>query len=104
MTSDAQRPLAIGQAQLIQRVEDPGRALGPLDMLERVARDAARDAGPGDPLLSSIDTLGIVDVAGWSPHNAPRLLSERLGIEARSELATGVGGETPLSLKVRLLN
>jgi len=95
---NAKYPILIGQAQAIQREEDPRKALGPLDMLEKIAREAAEDAGSGDALLSAIDTVGIVDVAGWNPRNGPRLLAERLGIEASCELQTRVGGEMALTL------
>jgi acetyl-CoA C-acetyltransferase len=95
---DPNTPVLIGLAQLIQRADDPAPKLDPLGMLERVARDAATECGAGDRALAALDTIGIVDVAGWSPHNAPRLLADRLGVRVEHEIVTLLGGEGPLSL------
>jgi acetyl-CoA C-acetyltransferase len=97
---DDRRPVLMGAAQLVQRDAEPAGALDPLAMLERVAREACRDAGAGDAALRSLDAIAIVDVAGWRPQNAPRLLAERLGARPRRELVGAIGGEIP----VRILN
>jgi len=95
---DSNTPVLIGVAQLLQRAGDEGPALGPLDMLERVTRDAAEECGAGERALAAIDSIGIGGVVGWSPQNAPRLLAERLGIEVQTEIVTHLGGEAPLTL------
>jgi acetyl-CoA C-acetyltransferase len=97
---DDRRPVLVGAAQLVQRDAEPAAALEPLAMLERVARDACRDAGAGDALLRALDAVAVVEVAGWRARNAPRLLAERLAARPRRELTSGVGGEIP----VRMLN
>jgi len=94
----ARTPVLIGAAQLIQHAKDPARALGPLEMMERIARDAAADSGAGEGLLQSLDTVGIVDVAAWSPKNAARLVAQRLGARPSTEIVTRVGGEMALRL------
>jgi acetyl-CoA C-acetyltransferase len=97
---DDRRPVLVGVAQLLQRDTAPAQALSPLAMLERTARDAARDAGVGDAALRAIDTLALVDVVGWRPRNGPRLLAERLGAVPRREAVSAIGGEMP----VRMVN
>jgi acetyl-CoA C-acetyltransferase len=95
---DAKTPVLIGLAQLIQRVDDPSEAMNPLDMIERIAREAAVDSGAGNAALDAIDTLAIVGAVGWNPPNPARMVGERLGIEAATEICSKVGGETPLVL------
>lgn len=88
----------VGVAQRTVREEDPLAAPTPLDLLEDVCREAARDAGPGAGLLDAVDTVALVESLGWHTRNAPRLLCERLGIRARRELTSVLGGESPLAL------
>jgi acetyl-CoA C-acetyltransferase len=95
---DERSPVLVGVAQLTQRDPDPQEASGPLDMLVQVAREAADDAGAGDPALSAIDTVGLVQVAGWQPQNGPRLLAEALEAKPAREIETATGGEMPLTL------
>jgi acetyl-CoA C-acetyltransferase len=92
----------VGAAQLVQRDVAPAEAPSPLDMLERVAREAAADAAAGERCLRQLDCIGVVDVVAWRPGNAPRLLAERLGAAPRRELVTAVGGEMPLVLVNRV--
>jgi acetyl-CoA C-acetyltransferase len=97
-TGEAANPVLVGVAQRTVRIEDPRAAPTPLDLLEGVCREAARDSGAGERLLGEVDTIGFVDSIGWSPHNGPRLLGERLGVRPRRELVTAIGGEGPLAL------
>jgi acetyl-CoA C-acetyltransferase len=96
--SDPNTPVVIGIAQLISRDSDPETAPSPLDLMERIVRECAADAGPAEAVLDAVDTIGIVDVAAWNPQNPARLLAERLGIQAEHELASRVGGELSLVL------
>jgi acetyl-CoA C-acetyltransferase len=91
-------PVLIGVTQWIQRDVAPAEAPEPLEMLERMARTAAADARAGERLLAAADTVGIVQVAGWAPANAPRLLAGRIGAHPACELVTGAGGEVSLRL------
>jgi acetyl-CoA C-acetyltransferase len=96
--SQARAPVLVGVAQLIERDAEPAEALEPLAMLERVARDAARDAESGERLLRELDTIALVAPIGWHTANAPRLVAERLGAKPRQELTAAIGGETPVML------
>jgi acetyl-CoA C-acetyltransferase len=96
--NDATRPVLVGAAQLIQRDVEPQQALEPLAMLERIAREAADDAGAGARVLGELDSVGIVDVVGWRPPNAPGMLAELLGARPAREYVTAIGGEMPLTL------
>ena len=92
-----QIPVLAGVAQLLDRESDPATAMSPLDMLERVARGACEDAGPGIKLFSKIDTIGIVSTDDWKPRNAAALLAERIGANPSCTLRTLMyGGDTPL--------
>src|SRR5512137_1438643 len=92
-----QIPVLAGVAQLSDRESDPATAMSPLDMLERVARSACEDAGPGIKLFSKIDTIGIVSTDDWKPRNAAALLAERIGAMPSCTLRTLMyGGDTPL--------
>lgn len=100
--SDDRAPVLVGVAQLTQRDVAPEEALEPLDALERVARDAADDAGVPERALSELDTVALVSPLGWHPSNGPRLVAERLGAHPRHEWVGAVGGESPLMLLNRL--
>jgi acetyl-CoA C-acetyltransferase len=98
-------PVLVGVAQRTVRPGDPPvgalaveGASDPLALLESVARAALEDSGAPSAALAALDAIGLVSGLGWSPRNGPRLLAERLGAHPRSELATGVGGESPLLL------
>jgi acetyl-CoA C-acetyltransferase len=92
-----QIPVLAGVAQLLDRESDPGTAMSPLDMLERVTRGACEDAGLGVGLFSKIDTIGIVSSDDWKPHNAAALLAQRIGAKPSCMLRTVMhGGDTPL--------
>jgi acetyl-CoA C-acetyltransferase len=97
---DDRRPVVIGVSQLVLRDVDLAQVQEPAAILDRVARDAARDAGAGDAALEALDTVAVVDGVGWRPRNAPRLLAERIGARPSRELLSAIGGEMP----VRVLN
>ncbi len=91
-------PVLVGASQLTLRDARPPEAPEPLVMMERVAREAAADAGLGERALAEIDTLAVVQVAGWRARNGPRLLAEKLGAHPAREIVTAVGGEMPITL------
>ena len=91
-------PVIVGAAQLIQRNAELSEALDPLALLHRVAKLAAEDAGGGDALLRSLDTICLVDAVGWHPDNAPALLSDSIGAHAKTLITAPIGGETGLAL------
>ena len=98
MSTQADLPVLIGLAQLTERAAEPAAAASPLDMLERIAREAAADSGAGEAAIARLDTVAVVGAIGWRPQNAPRLLAERLGVRADTELTSNVGGEMALTL------
>ncbi len=91
-------PVLVGAAQLLDRETDPTRTASPLQMLKRVAREAAAQAGPVDAILRAIDAIALVEVLAWHPQNGPRLLADALGSESlRTEIDCWTGGETPVA-------
>jgi acetyl-CoA C-acetyltransferase len=98
---ESNRPILIGAAQLSERELTPENAPTPLEMLERIAREAAESAGGDARLLASIDTIGLTSIMGWSPTNGPRLLAEQIGARPSVEWVSPNGGETPVALLSR---
>jgi acetyl-CoA C-acetyltransferase len=92
----------VGAAELTLREEDPVKAPDPVTVLERIARQAAADAGVGRSVWSELDTLAVVDSIGWHPKNPPRFLAERLDATPGEELLSRMGGESPLVLVNRV--
>ena len=88
MPGDDRTPVLVGVAQLSERSASLERACEPIALLERVARDAVEDAGAGDRLLHSLDSVGIVNVLGWRATNPAAFLAERLGIRPARTLLT----------------
>jgi acetyl-CoA C-acetyltransferase len=97
-TENTQAPMVVGAAQLVQRGVELAESLDPLAMLCQVARGAARDAGAGEALLESLDTICLVDAVGWHPDNAPALLADALGARPKTLVSAPIGGESGLSL------
>ncbi len=86
----------IGVAQRTVRPDD-GPSPEPLDLWEDVTRRAATDTGARDVsgVLAAADSLQIVYCMSW-PYDAPvDRLAQRLGIEPRHRLYSGIGGTTP---------
>jgi acetyl-CoA C-acetyltransferase len=96
--AEEQLPVLVGAAQLVQRDVDLGEALGPLEMLERVSRDAAEDAGVAASALERLDTIAVIDAVAWRTTNAPRLVADALHAKPSRELTSGVGGEVPVAV------
>jgi acetyl-CoA C-acetyltransferase len=98
MGSDDTRPVLVGGGQCVQRDVDLDAAQGPLELMTAAARQAADEAGVGSRIFEVLDAIGLVDTFGWRPNNAPRLLADALGARPSLEIATAVGGESPLVL------
>ena len=89
-------PILVGSGQLtLRETEDLKGSLGPADVMEKVARLAAEDAGPSQKILESIDSLCVVLTLSADYPDLPGLLSERLGIHPKHKENSVVGGETP---------
>lgn len=91
--SDERTPILVGTAQLVERDVDPAEATEPLAMLEQMARGAAADAGAGDSLLQRLDTVAILNVAGWQARNGAQLVAERVGAPATKFYTSEMGGQ-----------
>ena len=75
-------PVLIGAGQLTNHPRALRDAIEPIEMMERVARDAAKDAGsPG--LLEKLDSVQVVNILSWSYTDAPGMLAARVGASPR---------------------
>ena len=99
-------PVLVGSGQITQREPDPAKALGPLDLTAEACRNAANDAGPGQKLLESLDTMALLrsfSDSSWrfaSPFGGskhpPKSLAARLGADQIArKLYTHPGGNMP---------
>jgi acetyl-CoA C-acetyltransferase len=96
LTIDPRTPCLIGVAQLTHRPEH-GDAPEPLDLWDRVCRAAATDTG-ATRVLERLDSLQVVYCQTWQYDDAPGRLAERLSIDPRHSLYSGIGGTTPQQL------
>lgn len=90
-------PVLIGAGQLTNRLKSLDEAIEPVEMMARVARAAAEDAGNAG-LVSSADSVQVVNMLSWTYTDAPGLLAQRLGATPAHKLYSAVGGETPQRL------
>ena len=88
----------IGAAQLSERDVTVETAMSPIDMLSRIAREAAESSGANSRLIESIDTIGLADTLGWAANNPPRLLADAIGAKPATEWQSVLGGESALAL------
>ncbi|MDG2308611.1 MAG: acetyl-CoA acetyltransferase [Candidatus Binatia bacterium] len=91
--SDDRTPVLVGTGQLVERNVDPKEAIEPLLMLEQCAKAAAADAGAGENLLRSIDTLAVLNVAGWQARNPAQIVGEKLGSNPTHTFTSEMGGQ-----------
>ena len=98
--SSSNRPVLIGASQLSHRNVNLETSQSPLAMSLRIAQESAAASGARDPvtLLSSIDTIALTAIAGWSAQNAPRLIGDALGAKPQTEWVSHHGGESALAL------
>lgn len=90
-------PVIVGAGRLTNRPEAIGQCVAPIDMMERVARDAEADAGVSGLLLAA-DSVQVVNIIAWQYADAPGLLAQRLGANPTHKLYSAIGGETPQRL------
>lgn len=104
--NDAHTPILVGCGQVTQHEPDSAKALSPLDLTAAACREAANDAGPGQKLLESLDTVALLrsfSDTSWrfaSPFggskNPPKSLAGRLGADqAQRKIYTHPGGNMP---------
>ena len=90
-------PVLIGAGQLTNHPKTLETAIEPIEMMERVAREAAKDAGAPD-LLEKLDSVQVVNILSWSYMDAPGMLAARIGAEPKGTIYSPIGGETPQRL------
>src|SRR5947208_16010574 len=90
-------PVIVGAAQLTNHPKAIDQTIEPLEMMERVAREAENDAG-GLGLLEKLDSVQVVNFMSWSYADAPGMLTARLGATPSHTLYSSIGGETPQRL------
>ena len=103
--TDDRTPVLIGAGQITQREEDPNAALSPLDLTAKAARAAADDAGGGQKLLESLDTIvrsarsptrAGGSPAVWRLEKPAQVVASRIGAtNARRLIYTYPGGNMP---------
>ncbi len=78
-----------------------GLAPEPLDMWERVVRDASADAGGRVAgALGGLESIDVVYSQSWQYDDAVQRLSDRLGASPRRRRYSGIGGSVPHVLAV----
>jgi acetyl-CoA C-acetyltransferase len=95
---ESNRPIIVGVAQYSDPDVTLETALDPVEMISRVARDAAASTGADPSLVEKLDTIGLAAVIAWEPRNAPRLVADALGARPSTEWQSHNGGESALAL------
>jgi len=91
---DPRSPCIIGAAQHTVRPGE-GPSPEPLELWDRVVREASADAGKVQAVLDAVDSLQIVYCQSWPYDDPVARLAGRLGITPRHRLYSGIGGTTP---------
>ncbi len=95
MTLDPRTPVLVGVAQQGHRLADPSLGVEPVELMIRMVRAAADDAGaPG--LLSKIDAVAVV-FGAWRYPDPGRIIAEAVGSPGARTLLSYHGGNTPQS-------
>ncbi len=94
MSIDPRAPCIVGVAQHVHRPAN-GPSPEPLDLWERVVRDAASDAHATGDVLGAVESLQIVYCQAWQYDDPPQRLAARLGIDPAHRYYSGIGGTTP---------
>src|SRR5450756_976761 len=90
-------PVIVGVGQLTNRLKSLDQAIEPAEMMARVARAAADDAGSPD-LLARLDSVQVVNILSWQYPDAPGLLAGKIGAAPAHKLYSAFGGQTPQHL------
>ena len=99
---DSNHPVLIGVAQFSDRNASLESTQNPLEMLTRIAREAAESSGVGQSLLASLDTIALASILGWKAKNPPQLLADSIGAMPKNKISSHVGGESALALTNRV--
>lgn len=90
-------PVIVGVGQFTNHAKSLEKAIEPAELMAIAVRAAATDSGRED-ILSSADSLQVVNIVSWPYEDAPALLAGRLGIDPKHTVYTAVGGDTPQRL------
>jgi acetyl-CoA C-acetyltransferase len=90
MTSPEKTPVIVGEAQLLQRLDDLDDAAEPLEMMFTALERAAADAG-APKLLAAADSIHVVRGA-WGYGDPGRAIGRRFGAESAETVSTPYGG------------
>lgn len=86
--------MIVGVGEIVQRTKDPNQAMEPLALMAAALHSAELDSGGS--VLGLVDSLDVVQEFSWPYPDAPKQLSELLGISPRRQVYGPVGGETPV--------
>ncbi len=90
-------PVIVGVGQFTNQPRTLDETVEPLEMMERVSREAEADADRPN-LLEEVDSVQVVNFMSWSYVDAPGMLAQRIGANPRHTLYSSIGGETPQRL------
>ncbi|MFI7542268.1 SRPBCC family protein [Actinoplanes sp. NPDC049599] len=97
---DPWTPVVVGAGQVSERCTEP-RDGDPVSLAVRALRLAAADAGAGEDLLTTADSVGYVASVSWQYPDGAALIAEAVGARPAETVQTGIfGGDGSL----RLLN
>jgi acetyl-CoA C-acetyltransferase len=94
-------PVVVGAGQVTNRVEDPGAAPNPFELMEDASRRAVADmraaaSAPADaPVLSELTHLFMVHSLSLRHGDPAPELARRLGAEGAEARCSGMGGSIP---------
>ena len=90
MDIPADTPVLVGVGQVLNRIQDLGEALEPLEMMWQAIQLAEADAEAGT-FLSDVQSVRVVR-GMWSYQNPAKLIGERLGAVNFETVGTLIGG------------
>lgn len=83
-------PVLVGLAQVEQRIDDPGAAAEPLELMERAVRAALEDCGA--PAIGRRLTAVCVNQGAWRYADPARWIAEQVGAPDATRWMTRYGG------------
>ena len=94
-TAAAQTPVIIAVGEIVDRPDDPGKALEPVALMAEALRRAAAET---PAVLGALDSIDLVGQVTWRYRDPVALLCEKLSIGPARAQNASMGGETPIRL------
>ena len=94
-TAAAQTPVIIAVGEIVDRPDDPGKALEPVALMAEALRRAAAET---PAVLGALDSMDLVGQVTWRYRDPVALLCEKLSIGPARAQNASMGGETPIRL------